>query len=42
MMARHQLGEELGTGDVAAIVTWLGSLTGELPVKYIAPPRLPE
>ncbi|HEX3766716.1 MAG TPA: cytochrome c peroxidase [Kofleriaceae bacterium] len=42
MMARHQLGEELSKSDVAAIVTWLGSLTGELPAKYIAPPHLPE
>jgi cytochrome c peroxidase len=42
MMGRHQLGEGLSTSDVAAIVTWLGSLTGELPAGYIAPPRLPE
>ena len=42
LMARHQLGEELGPQDVASIVAWLGSLTGELPTKYIEPPKLPE
>jgi len=42
MMGRHQLGEELGKSDVAAIASWLGSLTGELPATYIAAPRLPE
>jgi cytochrome c peroxidase len=42
LMARYQVGEELNQGDVAAIVAWLGSLTGELPADYIAPPKLPE
>jgi cytochrome c peroxidase len=42
LMARYQVGEELGAGDVQAIVSWLGALTGELPTKYIAAPRLPE
>jgi len=41
VMARHQLGEELPPEDVAAIVTWLGSLTGELPASYIVEPTLP-
>jgi len=42
LMGRHQIGEELGADDVTSIVTWLNSLTGELPTKYIQPPRLPE
>ena len=41
MMARHQIGEELGADDVAAIQAWLGTLTGELPAAYIAAPALP-
>jgi cytochrome c peroxidase len=41
LMARHQTGDELSAKDVAAIVAWLGSLTGELPAGYIAPPQLP-
>ncbi|MCC7054277.1 MAG: hypothetical protein IT355_13505 [Gemmatimonadaceae bacterium] len=41
LMARHQLGRELGTGTVAGIRVWLGTLTGELPASYIAEPQLP-
>lgn len=41
MMGKHQLGLELSDGEIASIVTWLGSLTGELPTAYIAPPILP-
>lgn len=41
MMGKHQLGLELEDGEVRSIVTWLGSLTGELPMAYIAPPVLP-
>jgi len=41
LMGRHQIGEELSPSDVTAIVSWLGSLTGELPLKYIQPPQLP-
>lgn len=41
MMARHQLGEELGPSEVTAIATWLGSLTGEIPQSYIAAPVRP-
>ncbi|HYQ04383.1 MAG TPA: cytochrome-c peroxidase [Polyangiaceae bacterium] len=40
-MGRYQLGLTLSDQEVAAIVTWLGSLTGELPAEYIAPPVLP-
>ena len=41
-MARHQMGEELTQSDIASIVAWLGSLTGDLPSDYIAAPKLPE
>lgn len=40
-MGRYQLGLTLSDQEVAAIVTWLGALTGELPADYIEPPRLP-
>src|SRR4029079_14746864 len=40
-MGRYQLGLTLSDQEVAAIVTWLGALTGELPAAYIAPPALP-
>ena len=42
LMARHQLGKELTDVQVGSIVTWLGSLTGELPAEYIANPPLPK
>lgn len=42
LMARHQLGKELSDEQVGSIVTWLGSLTGELPAEYIANPPLPK
>ena len=41
-MARHQLGKELDDATTAAIVTWLKSLTGTLPIAYVAAPTLPE
>jgi|JI10StandDraft_1071094.scaffolds.fasta_scaffold110563_2 cytochrome c peroxidase len=41
MMANYQLGEDLTDEDVAAIVAWLGALTGDLPTAYIARPTLP-
>jgi cytochrome c peroxidase len=41
LMARHQLGRELSDEQTAAIITWLGSLTGTPPAQYIAPPTLP-
>ena len=40
-MASHQLGRELSNADAGQIVTWLESLTGELPMDYIKPPELP-
>jgi cytochrome c peroxidase len=42
MMGKHQLGLELSDAEVQSIVAWLGSLTGELPMDYIAAPKLPE
>jgi cytochrome c peroxidase len=41
MMARYQLGLELQADEVAAIVSWLGSLRGELPKDLIQAPPLP-
>ncbi len=38
MMAKHQLGLELTPVELASIVTWLGSLTGEIPREYIVRP----
>ena len=35
-MAHHQLGRTLSPEQVTSIVTWLRSLTGEIPTAYIA------
>jgi cytochrome c peroxidase len=40
-MAYHQLGKELPEADVADIVAFLKSLTGEIPQEYIKKPELP-
>ena len=40
-MGRYQLGLTLSDQEVAAIATWLGALTGELPAEYVEPPTLP-
>lgn len=42
MMGKHQLGIELTKEETASIVTWLASLTGEIPTEYIKKPKLPE
>jgi len=42
IMASVQLGKTLDDATVAAIVAFLGSLTGEVPVNYAAPGRRPE
>jgi len=42
IMARHQLGKELVQSQVEDIVTFLNTLTGDLPSDYIAPPPLPQ
>ncbi|MCC6774940.1 MAG: c-type cytochrome [Gemmatimonadaceae bacterium] len=41
MMAHHQLGKDLTPEQVRAIVAYLGSLTGTLPLDYIAYPQKP-
>lgn len=41
LMAHHQLGRDLSPAQVGSIVAWLGSLTGELPLQYIANPQKP-
>jgi cytochrome c peroxidase len=40
-MAEYQVGKELTDAQIQSIVTWLKSLTGELPADYIKPPKLP-
>ena len=42
LMAEHQLGKTIGEEQVRSIVTFLGSLTGEIDTDYIARPELPE
>lgn len=42
LMAEHQLGRTLDEAQVAAIRSFLGSLTGTVPAEYVARPQLPE
>jgi cytochrome c peroxidase len=41
-MAEYQLGKSLNDGQVKSILTWMKSLTGEVPAEYIKPPALPQ
>lgn len=41
LMVRHQLGKKLTLEEVDDMVTFLRSLTGELPSQYTAEPKLP-
>jgi len=41
-MAEYQLGKALTPEETTSIVTFLKSLKGEIPAKYIAKPKLPE
>ncbi|HYO71432.1 MAG TPA: cytochrome-c peroxidase, partial [Archangium sp.] len=41
LMAQHQFGKQINEEDTKHIVTFLDSLTGELPKSYIARPKLP-
>ena len=41
-MVRHQLGKTVSDEEVADVVAFLNSLTGELPIAYIAKPELPD
>jgi cytochrome c peroxidase len=42
IMGYHQLGLKLDEGQIADLVAFLESLTSELPLDYIAMPKLPE
>lgn len=41
MMAKHQLGKDLKAEEVTSIVTFLKTLTGDVPKDYIQAPKLP-
>jgi cytochrome c peroxidase len=41
-MAEYQLGKPMAAEDVASIVTFLKTLTGDIPTEYIKPPALPK
>lgn len=41
LMARYQTGQEPTDAQVTSVVTWLNSLTGQVPEDYIQDPRLP-
>jgi len=41
VMGKLQLGRDLGDADVADIVAFLESLTGEVPAQFAAVPSLP-
>lgn len=40
LMAEYELGKSLSAADAASIVTWLKTLTGEIPKEYVKPPAL--
>jgi cytochrome c peroxidase len=42
LMGWYQLGKQLTDAEVASIITFLNTLTGEIPTDYIAPTALPE
>jgi cytochrome c peroxidase len=41
LMAEHQLGKTITEAQTSLIVTFLRSMTGELPNDYITEPALP-
>ena len=41
-MGEYQLGKQLKDDEIASIVTFLKTLTGEIPAEYIKPPELPK
>lgn len=41
LMGYHQLGKDLSDSQIESIITWLETLTGELPQDYIEKPTLP-
>jgi cytochrome c peroxidase len=42
LMAEYQTGKRLDAAATDSIVTWLRSLTGEIPTDYVKQPELPE
>jgi len=42
LMARYQLGRTVTPEQIADIVAFLHTLTGEIPIAYVAPPALPQ
>ena len=42
LMAKHQLGKNLTEAEIKSIVTFLGSLTGEVKEEWKVEPKLPE
>jgi cytochrome c peroxidase len=41
-MGSYQLGKQLSQAEIQSIVTWLKTLTGDLPADYIKQPELPK
>jgi cytochrome c peroxidase len=41
-MGEYQAGRKIGDSDAQAIMTWLNTLTGDLPGNYTAAPELPK
>jgi cytochrome c peroxidase len=41
-MAEYQLGKNLSDAQVQSIVTWMKSLTGEIPAEFVKQPELPK
>ena len=41
-MAEYQLGKTLTDVQIRSIITWMKSLTGEVPAEYVKPPVLPK
>jgi cytochrome c peroxidase len=41
-MAEYQVGKTLTDDQIGSILTWMGSLTGEIPADYIKEPALPK
>jgi len=41
-MGEYQLGKNLNEQQIGSIVTWLKTLTGNIPAEYIKPPVLPK
>jgi len=41
-MGEYQLGKQLRDDEIASIVTFLKTLTGEIPLDYVKPPQLPK